>query len=1099
VPSLYPVYLDLHGRPCLVVGAGEVAWRKARALLEAGAHLTVVAPSACAPLRAAGGRGDLTLIEEEFGPKHLDGVFLCVVATDRPEVNRAAADEARRRGVLVNVVDAPELCDFQAPAVVRRGLFQIAVSSGGASPLLAARVRRELEGLYGPEYGALTDILLRVRAEVRGRAGAGSDSGSVPTGGAGGGSACDGGHGRDGDAGEGAARAGKRLKASVEAANSPFVRGLLAAGKVKAAERLVRRHAGLAPVRVGCRGSDLARRQAELVIEAMERAGGRARFEIVTISTGGDRDRTTPLDRLGSVGAFTSELERALTAGDIDLAVHSLKDLPTHIPPELTLAAVTERADPRDVLICREVAGLADLPPGSVVGTSSPRRAALLRRLRPDLECRPLRGNVDTRLRRLEEGAYDAVILAAAGLERLGLTGRATEFLDPVRFPPAPAQGFLAVEARVGDEQAVVLARLAEDSHARLAAEAERAFLRRLGIGCHAPAAALAEVDRSETNRVTLRIHGIVLSPDGRDVVEGRTEVDNPGPAGAAKAGARLAEELLGRSGLSRGLAHPHSGAPPGRVYLVGAGPGDPGLLTLKGADCLRRADCVVVDRLVKLSLLNLVRPGCEIVWAGKEPGRHGLSQDDISRLLAGRAREGLTVVRLKGGDPFVFGRGGEEAQFLRAAGVPYEVVPGVTSAVAGPAYAGIPVTHRGRARSVAFATGHVRAGDEQAPDLGELAARTDTLVVLMGTGRLEEIVDQIRRGGRSGDTPAAVIASATTADQRTVAGTLEEIAAKAREAGLVNPAVIVVGKVAALRSELAWSEDRPLAGRRIVVTRPLRQTSTIAEKLERLGADVFLFPAIRVTRPAQGDPETDELDRAIGRLDEFDWIVFTSVNGADVFFDRLGELGRDARCLAGCRVAAIGPATAARLASRGVRADLVPAEFRGEALAAALRQAAATSCGAGSADLVSPARRTAAPGSGRSVLLVRSDRGRRVVVAELERAGLAVEEVKVYRIEAEIDTPVRAALRDELAALLAEGRVDALTFASSATVRSFVEAVGRDSLDRGPVRPDVFCIGPVTADTARSLGLEVSGVPREYTIDGLVAEIVDFYKDSRR
>lgn len=1051
--QLYPVSLRLSGRPCLVVGAGEVAWRKARSLVEAGAAVTVAAPAAGAEIRAAAARGDVRLVEAAFEPHLLEGQVLCIAATDDKRVNAHVAEEARRRGVLVNVVDAPLLSDFDVPAVARRGRLQLAVSTQGESPLLAARLRDRLLADLGPEYGVLTDIVGHVRRELLEAAGCG-------------------------EAAEGDDRRG-RLEAAVEAALGPEVALALKAGRPERAEALVRRAAGLRDERewrVGCRGSELARRQAQLALEAMHR-GSVERYRLVIIRTSGDAGAGLSPEGPGPVGAFTGELEKALAAGTIDFAVHSLKDLPTELSPGLVLAAVLTRGDPREALVSREGKTLAELPAGAVVGTSSTRREALVRRRRPDLVCRPLRGNVETRLRRLEDGDFDAIVLAAAGLERLGLTDRVTEFFDPTDFVPAAAQGFIAVECRASDDEALAAAAAAEDGSARLAAEAERAFLRRLGAGCHAPAGAYARLRPDGC----LVIDGIALRPDGRQTVEGRAEAVVKDSGAAARLGAELAEDLLRRG--AAGLIFPGGGAGEGRVYLVGAGPGDPGLITVKGAELLRSADCVVVDRLANPSLVGLVPASCEVVPVGKEPGKPSPGQREISEILIDRAKKGLKVVRLKGGDPFVFGRGGEEALALRAAGVPYEVVPGVTSAVAGPAYAGIPVTHRGTARSVVFATGSTADQEGGGPPDFDRLSGVDTVVVFMGARCLVEIVDGLRAGGRPAGTPAAVLARATTADQRVVTGTLGDIAVRAHEAGIENPALLVVGDVVALRDKLAWFEDLPLAGRRIVVTRAREQASALVGALEAAGAEVFRFPVIRIERPARDSAEIRRLDEAIARLADFGWLVLTSVNGVDVFFDRLAALGRDARALAGCRVAAIGPATAERLRARGVQADLVPDEFRGESLALALNQA-------GSA---------AAAGGKTRVLLVRSNLGRRVLLDELERGGFVVEEVPAYRLEAEILTPAQRALRDELVGLLTTGRVDALTFASSATVMNFSAAVGREWLVQTPRPPAVFCIGPVTAATARECGLAPTAVAPEYTIDGLVRCVIDYFRAHSR
>ena len=357
-------------------------------------------------------------------------------------------------------------------------------------------------------------------------------------------------------------------------------------------------------------------------------------------------------------------------------------------------------------------------------------------------------------------------------------------------------------------------------------------------------------------------------------------------------------------------------------VYLVGAGPGDPGLLTRRGEELLRRADVVVYDRLASPALLTLVPPGAELVDVGKAPGRVALAQEQINELLVARGAAGLVVVRLKGGDPFVFGRGGEEAESCIAAGVPFEVVPGVTSAIAAPAYAGIPVTHRGLSTSVTVVTGHEDPGKPGSDtDWAALARAGGTLVVLMGAGRAADIAEALLAGGRAPATPVAAVRWGTRPEQRTVRGTLATLAAM----GVESPSAIVIGEVAGL--DLSWFERRPLFGRRVVVTRAREQASELRARLEQLGADVIELPSIAL----------QDLDFELPALDPYAWVVFTSANGVDAFFDRgLAPAGLDARALAPARVAAIGPGTSRALVRRGIRADLVPEQFVAESLLAA-------------------------------------------------------------------------------------------------------------------------------------------------------------------
>jgi uroporphyrinogen III methyltransferase/synthase len=496
-----------------------------------------------------------------------------------------------------------------------------------------------------------------------------------------------------------------------------------------------------------------------------------------------------------------------------------------------------------------------------------------------------------------------------------------------------------------------------------------------------------------------------------------------------------------------------------GTVYLVGAGPGDPGLLTRRGEALLRQAEVVVYDRLVSPAVLALCAPSAELDYVGKEAGRHPVRQDEINRRLVDYARSGRRVVRLKGGDPFVFGRGGEEALALRAAGVPFEVVPGITSALAAPACAGIPVTHRGLASSVAIATGHEDPSKPQsAIAWSELAGGADTLVLLMGTEQLATIADQLIASGRSAEQPAAVVRWGTTAEQETLFARLDGIADAARERDFRPPAVLVVGAVVDLARELAWLERRPLHGRRVLVTRARDQASAITDRLAELGAIPLEFPTIRI-EPLE-DPTS--LDRAVARLAELDWVVFTSANGVRATFQRLELAGRDARAFGQARVAAIGPATAAALAERGIRADFIPAAFTSDAIASEL----------------APSIR-----SGDRILLLRADVAPPALADSLASLDAAVENVTAYR------TLPDTRGREEVRQLLRDNRIDVVTFTSSSTVRNLVDALEGDT---GLLaRPLIACIGPVTAATAAELGLGVELVATEHTVGGLIEALV--------
>jgi len=500
-----------------------------------------------------------------------------------------------------------------------------------------------------------------------------------------------------------------------------------------------------------------------------------------------------------------------------------------------------------------------------------------------------------------------------------------------------------------------------------------------------------------------------------------------------------------------------------GTVYLVGAGPGDPGLITRRGAELLARAQVVVYDYLASPSLLDLASPTAEMVYVGKKGGDHSLSQEGINRLLVDKAREHSLVVRLKGGDPFVFGRGGEEAQALVEAGVRVEVVPGVTSAVAVPAYAGIPVTHRGFNSAVTMATGHEDPTREESRLDWEALARAQTLVLLMGVKRLEENVKALLDHGLDPGTPAALIQWGTTQRQRTAVSTISGIEAQAKAEGIEAPAVLVVGRVVELREKLAWLEKRPLWGMRIMITRAAEGASRLAELVAELGAEPVVFPTVAIVPPSDPAP----LEEAVGRLSGFDWLVLTSANGVSYFFQALDRAGLDARALGRTKVCAIGPATAKALAERNVKADRVPKEYRAEAVVELLAEEAR---------------------AGRSFLLARAEEAREILPQGLEKLGGRVEVVAAYRSEVP-SGPRRA----EVGRLLEEGRIDVVIFSASSTVNNLARIFPDQPLSRLLDRTKVAVIGPITAKTAQAHGLQVAVQPREYTLEALLQSLVEW------
>jgi len=500
----------------------------------------------------------------------------------------------------------------------------------------------------------------------------------------------------------------------------------------------------------------------------------------------------------------------------------------------------------------------------------------------------------------------------------------------------------------------------------------------------------------------------------------------------------------------------------------VGAGPGDPALATLKAVECLRLAEVIVYDYLASEKLLEFAPREAERIYVGKKAGDHAMSQEQINALLVEKGRSSV-VVRLKGGDPFIFGRGGEEALALSQAGITYEVVPGVTSAIAVPAYAGIPLTHRGLSASVAFVTGHEMPGKESTDiHWDRLATGVGTLVFLMGVKNLEFISSQLIAHGRTAETPVAVIRWGSTAEQQTVTGTLGNIAQVAEKAGIKPPAIIVVGEVAGLRQDLKWFEERPLFGKTVVVTRAREQASDFRVLLESKGAQCVEFPTIEVVPPKSWA----SVDKAIENLKRYDWVIFTSVNGVRFFFQRLKEQGQDVRSLYGIRIGAIGPKTAASLKELGLRLDLVPSEYRAEAVIDALGEKQVR---------------------GKRFLLPRAAKAREILPEKIEEMGGQIDVVPVYET-------VRPTVRsEEVRDLLQKGRISCITFTSSSTVENFAAMFPADDLPTLAEKAVIACIGPITLETAQEHGLEVKIMPAEYTMEALATVIAEYFNPKER
>lgn len=659
--------------------------------------------------------------------------------------------------------------------------------------------------------------------------------------------------------------------------------------------------------RIGTRGSRLALSQAEYVRERLQGAYPEDAFTVQVIKTRGDMILDKPLHQIGDKGVFVKEIEEKLLLGEIHIGVHSMKDMPSAAAEGLTFARAWKREDYRDVLILREGASLEDLPKGAVIGTGSRRREFQLKRLRPDIKVVGIRGNVDTRLKKMEEEKLDGLVLAAAGLKRLGMEDRITRYLEVEEMIPAPAQGILGLEILESNTGLLEMLNRLSDKETVEAVKAERGFLQEMGGSCHIPAGAVC---RNMNN------HGLCL-----DVMYGNE-------TGSRQAYAKVwgdEPDMLSKKAavsIRRQIA--------GKVYLVGAGPGDAGLITVKGLKAIREAACIIYDRLAAPELLKEAKADCEIIYAGKARDAHTMKQEDINRLLVKKSMEYERIVRLKGGDAYVFGRGGEEGIYLQEAGVPFEVIPGISSAIAGPEYAGIPVTHRGIAQGFHVVTAHNSKDTLSEIDFEALAKEKETCVFLMGLSKVDEIARRLIEAGKPSSAMAAVISKATTPKQRTCVSDLSHIGGKVKEAGLTSPAVIVVGDVVCLRDKLDYFEKKPLFGKKYLIPKIGAKTTGLKELLQEKGADVT---EIRV-----GEIVKKKKIFSAEQLKSVDWLLFTSKNGVEAAFLNFVESGLDLRSLGGCRIGVIGAKSAEALQAYGIYADLLPADFNSDGLVEALK-----------------------------------------------------------------------------------------------------------------------------------------------------------------
>lgn len=761
---------------------------------------------------------------------------------------------------------------------------------------------------------------------------------------------------------------------------------------------------------IGTRGSKLALVQSAYVRDRLRKAYPEHEFELKVIKTKGDLIQDKPLNQIGDKGVFVKEIEEQILWGQVQLGVHSMKDMPAVPAPGLMFTKSWKREDARDVLILREAKSLSELPAGAVIGTGSMRRRVQLLKLRPDLKVVDIRGNVDTRLRKMEEQKLDGLVLAAAGLKRLGMEGLITQYLEPWEMIPAPAQGILALEIREDDGELLKMLDALYDEDAWQAACVEREFLHLIGGDCHVPIGAYL----SRLPDGSHRLRCIFGNESGSRTAVAQAE-GALADALAKEAVRRIREQMAGT------------------VYLVGAGPGDPGLITVKGLEAIRQADCIIYDRLSSPRLLEEAKVGCEFIYVGKENRNHTMKQEEINQLLAEKALLYKRVVRLKGGDVYVFGRGGEEGLYLKNHHIPFEVIPGISSSTAGPAYAGIPVTHRGAATGFHVVTAHDRTGELADLDFKAMASGKDTCVFLMGLSKLKEIAEGLMEAGMPPDTSAAVISKATTVLQRTITSDLAHIAEAVKEAGLSSPALIVAGEVVKLREKLNFFEEKPLFGKNYLVPKIGREASKLTMGLEQAGAFV--------TELIVG--EIRQIERRFIRkeLARIDWLVFTSKNGVDGFFQNLFASGLDLRAVGGTQVAAVGKQTAEYLERYGIRADLVPAVSNSDGLSKALKE------------LVKPGDEVWHPKA------ANAEDGMKAYFSQL----CQFKELEVYENCAVEIEPITKSMLDTIDGVF-------LTCASSAL--RFMEAAEQGAYHVLNEKGCVYSIGPKTSEALRKCGI---------------------------
>lgn len=801
-------------------------------------------------------------------------------------------------------------------------------------------------------------------------------------------------------------------------------------------------------IRIGTRKSKLALIQTELVKAQILKYFPNEKIEIVHVVTHGDKVLDKPLGEIGGKGVFTKEIEEKLLDKTIDIAVHSAKDVPMELADGLCLGAVLLRDDNRDVILKRKET--KKIGAGSIIGTSSLRREIQIKQISPDVTIKSLRGNVGTRIDKLKSGEYDAIILAAAGLKRLGLDNdKELDYIypDEEKFISAAGQGILAIECRNGDLKDVMAA--LDDRKARICLEAEREFLKCLDGSCNAPCGAHCTVDEHGFN-----FRGM-YAYDGKTpkyaVINEKTDEQwekISKPVNADNTDLKFAISLAKR------LVDVLKSGNKGMVSLVGAGPGKRDYLSIEALRCIKKADVIVYDALISPSILNEAKMDAELIYVGKRADTIYKKQPEINELLVNLALSGKYVVRLKGGDPFIFGRGGEEALALKKAGISYEIVSGISSSYSVPASAGIPVTHRGAASSVHIITGHEHpAKPSEALDFSVIAKEEGTLVFLMGLRSLGNICEKLIKNGKNEETPVAVISKGMTAKQRTVYGNLLTIKDEVRKNNIEAPAIIVVGDVVGVGKQICeWqskNEKKVLSGKRILVTGSRNMADSLEKEFEQYGGETIAISLVETI------PDYSDCDDIFNNLEKYSCFIFTSANGVNIFFDRLRNLRVDIRKLANARFAVVGTSTKKALEKYGLYADFIPSKFTSKILAEEL-----------SKELTDKDK----------ILIVRGKQGKNFIEDKFSEMSVEFDKICIYET---IQDERRA---DEVKRICPD--VDYIVVTSGSGAIALRDMAGCE-------HDNIVAIGPVTKRDCEEAGLRVKLVAEEFDARGIVDVIV--------